>query len=270
MTPDAQKEIVNAYVSLRTGDGQPGTQTAYRITVRQLEAIVRLSEALARLHCRAEVHPKHVREARRLLSESIIAVEPRAVQIDADDMELENDTSDPILPEQVLASLRAKREAQEREAQQQVGAGDDGDVPAPSDLEPVRETRKATVSYDRYNQVKQVLLRHMRQRELDSQEDGTEAGMLQKDLISWYIDNVVVPSGVSDPLQLLSEYKEVRNIISHLIKRETTLVVVQEAQVAPMLAEDGAELDPVEVASRERRRAIEERVLAINSNYVFE
>ena len=44
-------------------------------------------------------------------------------------------------------------------------------------------------------------------------------------------------------------------------------MVVQEAESAPMLAEDGAEMDPVQVASRERRRAIEERVLAINQNY---
>ena len=212
------------------------------------------------------MHPKHVREARRLLSESIIAVEPRAVQIDADDMELENDTSDPILPEQVLASLRARREAQEREAQQQqVGAGDDSDVPAPSEPEPVRETRRTTVSYDRYNQVKQLLLGHMRQCERDGQEDG----ILQKDLMSWYIENFSVPS-VSDPSQLVSEYKEVRNIIGHLIRREATLVVVQEAESAPMLAEDGAEMDPVQVASRERRRAIEERVLAINQNYDVE
>ena len=99
------------------------------------------------------------------------------------------------------------------------------------------------------------------------ERDGQENGILQKDLISWYIDNVVVPSGVSDPSQLLSEYKEVRNIVSHLIRREETLVVVQEAESAPMLAEDGAEMDPVQVASRERRRAIEERVLAINQNY---
>ena len=121
----------------------------------------------------------------------------------------------------------------------------------------------ATVSYDRYNQVKQILLGHMRQCERDGQKDG----ILQKDLISWYIHNVVVPSGVSDPSQFLSKYKEVRSIISHLIEKEARLVVVQEAQNAPMLAEDGAEMDPVQVASRKRRREIEERVLAINQNY---
>ena len=271
MTPEAQKEIVDAYVKLRRGDSQPGTQTAYRITVRQLEAIVRLSEALARLHCRAEVHPKHVREARRLLSESIIAVEARDLTLDADDMELENDISDPILPEEVLESLRAKRREQERQAKAQEKGEDaaDGEDMAPAEPEPVAEKRTTTVSSERYNQVKHILLRHMRQRELDS-EDGAEAGMLQKDLISWYIDEQVVPSGVSDPEDLLAEYKLVRNIIKHLINREQTLLVVQEAQPAPLLAEDDAALDPAAVAARERQRIIEERVLAINPNFDFE
>ena len=31
------------------------SQTSYRITVRQLESMIRLTEALARLHCSAEV-----------------------------------------------------------------------------------------------------------------------------------------------------------------------------------------------------------------------
>ena len=57
------------------------------ITVRQLEALVRLSEALARMHCRADVQPRHVREARRLLSESIIAVEARDLTLDEEDGE---------------------------------------------------------------------------------------------------------------------------------------------------------------------------------------
>ena len=131
------------------------------------------------------------------------------------------------------------------------------------------EDAATTVSSERYNQVKHILLRHMRQRELDS-EDGAEAGMLQKDLISWYIDEQVVPSGVSDPEDLLAEYKLVRNIIKHLINREQTLLVVQEAQPAPLLAEDDAALDPAAVAARERQRIIEERVLAINPNFDFE
>lgn len=43
--------------------------------MRQLESLVRLSEALAKLECQDEVTEKHVKEARRLLSKSIVRVE---------------------------------------------------------------------------------------------------------------------------------------------------------------------------------------------------
>lgn len=42
--------LVEKYVVLRRGDSNPGTRVAYRMTVRQLEALIRLSEAIARCH----------------------------------------------------------------------------------------------------------------------------------------------------------------------------------------------------------------------------
>lgn len=53
---------VRAYRELRTDDAAPGSASSYRITVRQLEALVRLSEALSRAHCSAGVKPEHVME----------------------------------------------------------------------------------------------------------------------------------------------------------------------------------------------------------------
>ena len=46
-----------------------------RVTVRQLESMIRLSEAYARLGLETEITEKHVREAHRLLSCSIIKLE---------------------------------------------------------------------------------------------------------------------------------------------------------------------------------------------------
>ncbi|RMZ55529.1 hypothetical protein APUTEX25_000112 [Auxenochlorella protothecoides] len=77
----ARAALVAAYQALRGADAAPGTSAAYRITVRQLEALVRLSEALARLHLRAEVRAADVREAHRLVKNSIVSV-------DAPDQEL--------------------------------------------------------------------------------------------------------------------------------------------------------------------------------------
>jgi hypothetical protein len=42
LSAEARKVLVEAYVALRRGDALPGSQVAYRITVRQLEGLVRL------------------------------------------------------------------------------------------------------------------------------------------------------------------------------------------------------------------------------------
>jgi len=46
--------------------GQTGNKS-YRFTVRQLESLIRLSEAMARMHCDEEIKPSYVREVCRLL-----------------------------------------------------------------------------------------------------------------------------------------------------------------------------------------------------------
>jgi len=104
---------VEHYRKLRQNDtkGGPGS-SSYRITVRQLESMIRLAEALARLNCAQEVRhsmayndvrcrrltswlplracargnrqvtPAYVREAYRLLRKSIIHVESTEVDLD--------------------------------------------------------------------------------------------------------------------------------------------------------------------------------------------
>jgi DNA replication licensing factor MCM6 len=57
---------VRSFKRLRGDDAAPGSHSAYRITVRQLEALVRLSEATARVFASPVVTAAHVNEVRRV------------------------------------------------------------------------------------------------------------------------------------------------------------------------------------------------------------
>ena len=82
ITEAAQAALVRAYQRLRSEDAVPGSQSAYRITVRQLEALVRLSEATARVYCSRSVEAPHVQEAAKLLQASILKIEQGDLELD--------------------------------------------------------------------------------------------------------------------------------------------------------------------------------------------
>lgn len=56
ISQESQDFIVEQYKRLRQRDGSGVTKSAWRITVRQLESMIRLSEAMARMHCCDEVN----------------------------------------------------------------------------------------------------------------------------------------------------------------------------------------------------------------------
>ena len=63
---DAEQLLVDTYKQLRISGGSfsgfaGSNKQQWRITVRQLESLIRLSEALARLYCSDHVEIKHVK-----------------------------------------------------------------------------------------------------------------------------------------------------------------------------------------------------------------
>ena len=79
--PESRNLLVENYKNLRQADSTGGGRVSYRITVRQLESLIRLSEALARLHLDDVVRPEYVKEACRLLRKSIIHVETEDIDL---------------------------------------------------------------------------------------------------------------------------------------------------------------------------------------------
>jgi len=90
LTPAASQVLVHKYRDLRQDEGGPG-KSNFRITVRQLESMIRLSEAIARANCQNDITPAIVREAYALLRQSIIHVEQ-------DDISFDDDEVDPTAP----------------------------------------------------------------------------------------------------------------------------------------------------------------------------
>ncbi|KAF9761895.1 DNA replication licensing factor MCM6 [Nosema granulosis] len=62
----------------------------YKMTVRHLESMIRLSEALAKIHCDTEVRKQYVDEAYRLISSSVIELKGEDIEIRPVDPEKES------------------------------------------------------------------------------------------------------------------------------------------------------------------------------------
>lgn len=87
ITEEAAKELVKAYVELRNMGHDPRTsERRITATTRQLESMIRLSEAHSRMRFSGFVELKDVEEACRLMRDAIrtSATDPRTGQIDMD------------------------------------------------------------------------------------------------------------------------------------------------------------------------------------------
>ncbi|KAG8906778.1 MCM DNA helicase complex subunit mcm6 [Tulasnella sp. 403] len=219
---EAVDVLVEKYRLLRQDDATGVGKNSYRITVRQLESMIRLSEAIARAHCTEEasrfIHPKFVREAYNLLRQSIIHVESDDVELDEEDTPDDvvasvppnanrggsPDYGDMDLDGQDLATLdrtetdyetaRARtsvtptrpgpRPAQQLSTQ---GAGPSTTAAVPSaiasDSAPAQPKRKLKITYDKYQAIQSMVVLH-----LHNVERATGGGLTRDALIDWYLE----------------------------------------------------------------------------------
>lgn len=81
LTPEAGALLRTYYKQLRSRDKSMMT-SSYNVTVRQLEAMIRIAEAYARLHLDLKVREEHVQEAYHLLNCSILKVEKAQLELE--------------------------------------------------------------------------------------------------------------------------------------------------------------------------------------------
>lgn len=174
-TEEAKAVLVEKYKELRANDAQGGIgRSSYRITVRQLESLIRLSEAVARANCVEEILPRFVREAYNLLRQSIITVEKD--DIDVEDEADEDATAATAAPapqdgDDEMADSR------DRDGDSPMG-GDEGEAPTAT-------RQKTKITYDKYMKILNLLIRRINEDEAKNGE-----GVEQHELVTWYLERV--------------------------------------------------------------------------------
>ena len=160
ISTEAQAVMISEYKKLRQRESS--NKSAWRITVRQLESMIRLSEALARMHLSEEVSEAHVHEAFRLLSKSIIRVEQPDIQFeDTMEAKLVGNTENLAATENEMETEGGVNAAETQQTETTI---------------PVVAQKKQTVklSYDEYKRISNMIVYYIRKKE---EEIDTESNV---------------------------------------------------------------------------------------------
>ncbi|XP_029182827.1 DNA replication licensing factor MCM6-like [Acropora millepora] len=209
LNKDAQDFIVEQYKHLRERDSTSMARSAWRITVRQLESMIRLSEAMARLYCQDEVHPKHVKEAFRLLNKSIIRVETPDVQFD--DEEEQQEEMDVDAEELTQAAASQPSEMVNGHAEDDFHKTD-------------KSKSKLSLKYSEYKSMATQLVITIRRSE--ERAEGGESGVRRSDIVNQYLKDI--ESEIETEEELAERKLLVDKVLDRLITHDHVILALKE------------------------------------------
>lgn len=241
LTPEAADVLVEKYRILRQDDATGGGRNSYRITVRQLESMIRLSEAIARANCTSEITPAFVREAYTLLRQSIIHVEQDDIDFDEEELEgeREGDRGRRTAGDDVEESQDVEMSAAEMDAMDQIeessmgvngivhpnGAAIQAETPSSRAGSAVPDTaaagspasapappkRRMVITHDKYMTLQSLIVFH-----LSATERETGKGIDRDELIDWYLE--LKESEIQDVDELEYEKELITKMLRKLVK----------------------------------------------------
>jgi DNA replication licensing factor MCM6 len=197
--------LVESYVAMRA-ESMQSYRAAPRVTIRQLESLIRLSEAVAKLKFSDVVLPNHVHEARRLIYACLLRLEKGTITLDDDSTD---DTED--------SQGEQDNQAEKKGASQQ-------------DLSFKRTLQ--TIDADEFERIAGTLIDHMRSLEAELKQtdilhvdaiNAVEAVVAKDDLITWYIENCTDATSTQEDLE--REFTKLNKVIKRMVNRDFTLIV---------------------------------------------
>lgn len=203
-TPEAKTTLVEKYKELRADDAQGGIgRNSYRITVRQLESLIRLSEAIAKACCLSEITPEFVREAFNLLRQSIISVEKDDVIVEDGDGDFSNNVD-------ADGDHDGDSPMHEDHDDQTGGAGPSSDARARSQT-PAQPREKTKITYDKYMSILNLMVKRV-----NSDQTAMEDGVEESELLTWYLEQK--ESELESQEDLEKERDLARKVLKRMVK----------------------------------------------------
>ncbi|XP_033838507.1 DNA replication licensing factor MCM6 [Periophthalmus magnuspinnatus] len=248
ISSESEEFIVEQYKRLRQRDCSGGmSKSAWRITVRQLESMIRLSESMARMHCCDEVQPKHVKEAFRLLNKSIIRVETPDINLEQEEQmeeEEQQQHEEANMPNGV-DGVNGVNGINGHDAVNGHLNGVNGHVNGHSESQLKPSLR---LSFAEYRRISNLLVLHLRKAE----EVEEEEELKKSAVVNWYLKEI--EADIESEEDLINKKALVEKVIHRLVHYDHILIELSQAG-----------LKGSESASTE-----EEAVLVVNPNYILE
>jgi len=197
ITPLAHQRLVKCYKKLR--EDRTYVRGACGVTVRQLESLIRLSEAIARVHLDDKISVDYVTQAFELQIGTLKRAERENI-----------DLEEPDAAEAPAIAAAAD-------------GGDGGDGDAPGGAVPVKPKR-TKITYHDYQRIGHMLTKHLADKEEANEE------VKEEDLIAWYMEQV--EEDIQTEAQLMDQQHLVQLIINRMIDKDRVILVYRASEDA--------------------------------------
>mmetsp|Transcript_65 Transcript_65/g.132 ORF Transcript_65/g.132 Transcript_65/m.132 type:complete len:228 (+) Transcript_65:1903-2586(+) len=204
--------LKDEYKSIRQRE-KADQKHAYKVTVRQLESMIRLSEAMARAHCEHIIRPEYVREVCRLLRNS-------NVYIQKNDIEIEN------IQDEINNVRHAQRQQEQQEMMAELAKTGNQGLAQPQAQKPA--SNKVKITFDEYQRLSRLIFQVMKDFEVEGQENVQQAEIINKMVQKLELESSEAATSIERSIETS---KKVQHVISYLIAKENALMVSQDSKV---------------------------------------
>lgn len=246
MPADAEEHFVREYNRLRKQSKE--SRKAWRITVRQLESLVRLSEAISRAHCDEVVKPEYIRMASRLIEKTQVQVgQP---EVDLNDLG-STQPCDDLAGGDILETNGHSQGMYEGELESQR-------------LAPTQQTQVTrtpmSMKVEDYKSMAEILVRRL-QREAELADKEVPA-ITRSELVDWYLHECIAE--IETESELIRKKQLCEKVIDRLVEKEKVLLELREdGEIIIDHSGDGAQ-QQADSATQDGQR--EDRMIIVNPN----